>query len=133
QVRDSKRVDPRSDVYGLGGILYHALTGRPPLELGAANLRVALKLVLANAIVSPAQLDGTIDPALDSICRRALAGEPADRQQSAGALADELDAWLAGERTVVPLAQAASEPAGRAPADEPEPEPVPGLALALTL
>ncbi len=137
QVRDSKRVDPRSDVYGLSGILYFALTGRAPLELGDGNLRQALKRVLENDIVSPAELDPTIDPALDAICRRALAGDPADRPPSAAAFADELDAWLAGDRTVRPYtgapARRGTSPTRDEGGDEEEDEPVPGLALALTL
>ncbi len=135
QVRDSKRVDPRSDVYGLGGILYYALAGRPPLDVAGLNLRQALKRVLANEIVPPAKLDPTIDASLDAICRRALAGDPNLRQPTAAALADELEAWLGGDRTVIPAAGPSTEKLAEPdlPPDGDADEAVPGLGLALSL
>jgi eukaryotic-like serine/threonine-protein kinase len=100
QAEDSKRVDPRTDVFGLGAILYATLTGRPPMELSGLKLREALRRVYECKVAPPRSLDGSIDPAIDALCRRALARDPAHRPQTAAALADELDAWLAGDRTV---------------------------------
>jgi len=34
-IGDRSRIGPGTDVYGLGGLLYAALTGRPPIDLGS--------------------------------------------------------------------------------------------------
>lgn len=100
QAEDSKRVDPRADVFGLGAILYTVLTRRPPMPLEGLTIREALRRVLRCEIVAPRAHDPTIDPALDALCRRALHRDPQLRPPSADALAGELEAWLAGDRTV---------------------------------
>ena len=48
---------------------------------------------IVGALIPPSELV-KIDPALDGICRRALAHDPAKRHQSAGALVRELEDWL---------------------------------------
>lgn len=103
QVTDSKRVDARSDVYGLGGMLYVALTGKEPLNLEHLSVRKALLVVLDTPIKPARQVDPTIDEGMNSICMRALAREPDLRHATAAAFADELEAWLGGDRTVKPL------------------------------
>lgn len=103
QVTDSKRVDARSDVYGLGGMLYVVLTGQEPLNLKHLSMRQALLQVLDTPIIPARQVDPTIDETLHSICMRALARDPEFRHETAAAFADELEAWLGGDRTVRPL------------------------------
>jgi len=88
-------VDERTDVYGLGGVLYHALTGRPPF-LGKSAVSV-LSAVLSKAPAPPSAAVPGLDPALERIVLRALAKDPGDRQPTAAALADALEAWLVGE------------------------------------
>ena len=95
QVEDSKRVDERTDVYGLGAILYEALTRERPFE-GASALEV-MKRVVQAPLVAPAARVKDLPPELDLLCRRALAKDPADRPPGAEALARELAAWLAAQ------------------------------------
>lgn len=100
QAEDSKRVDPRADVFGLGAILYTVLTRRAPMELSGLSIRDSLRRVLECKIVPPLQHDPSIDRSIDAICRRALDRDPQRRPPSAEAFAAELEAWLAGDRTV---------------------------------
>jgi serine/threonine protein kinase len=100
QAEDSKRVDPRADVFGLGAILYAVLTRRPPMALEGLTLREALRRVLRCEIVAPRAHDPSIDPSIDALCRRALHRDPQCRPPTADAFADELEAWLAGDRTI---------------------------------
>ena len=84
-------IDARSDVYGLGAILYACLSGRPPFQ--GATVLALLSSVLQD---TPPPLG--VDPGLAAVCSRALAKDPADRPADAAAFARELAAWLAGER-----------------------------------
>ncbi len=86
---------PATDVYGLGALLYAALTARPPFEGGAA-----VHLLARVVRERPAPLT-TIRPdapaALDAICQKALAKAPEDRYPSAAALGEDLRRFAAGE------------------------------------
>jgi predicted Ser/Thr protein kinase len=89
------RVGPRSDVYSLGIILYHMLTGRPPFQ--AASPAEMVLLVLEQDPVPPRMLNPQADRDLEMICLRCLQ-KPADlRYASAAALADDLEAYLKDE------------------------------------
>lgn len=89
------QVGPRSDVYSLGIILYHMLTGRPPFQ--AASPAEMVLLVLEQDPVPPRMLNPQADRDLEMICLRCLQ-KPADlRYASAAALADDLEAYLKDE------------------------------------
>lgn len=85
-----------SDVYGLGAVLYHILTGHPPIE-GTTPEEMLSKLTQGAPIPPPRTFNPTAPPALEAIARKALARTPADRYPSATALADEVRRWLADE------------------------------------
>ena len=93
QVQDSKRVDERTDVYGLGAILYEALTRERPF--GGGSVLEVMKNVVEGALVAPAARVPELPPELDAACRRALAREPAQRFPDAASLGGALAAWLA--------------------------------------
>ena len=92
QVVDSKAVNVATDVYGLGAILYFAITGRPPIQ--GQGVRQVLDRALLGIITKPSKVDPTIDGGLEAICLRALKSEPHQRFASAQGLADALTAWL---------------------------------------
>jgi serine/threonine-protein kinase len=88
-------VDRRTDVYGLGAILYEILSGKMPFEGdGAAEIlrKVATELPAAPRRVGPAT-----SPALEAVCLKALAKRPEERYASARDLADEVRHYLADE------------------------------------
>jgi len=90
------RLTAVADVYGLGAILYELLTGSAPFaELTSLEV---LREIATRRVRTPRQIDGTIPPALEAICLRCLEKRPDDRYASANALADALDAWLAGSK-----------------------------------
>jgi tetratricopeptide (TPR) repeat protein len=93
-----------ADIYGLGAVLFFALTGRPPHD-GAAL--AALARAACEDAPAPSSRRTAVPPALDAICLRALARDPADRYPSAAAMADDLRRWLAGEVVVTPYAPVA--------------------------
>jgi serine/threonine-protein kinase len=81
-------VDPRSDLYSLGVVLYELLTGKTPFE-GETPVEIAMKH-LSNTPKPPSKLRQDVPPELDMVVLRALAKNPDDRYQSA----DEMEADL---------------------------------------
>jgi len=91
-----ERIDPRTDVFGLGAVCYHLLTGHPPHQ--AANRDLLLEAAKGGDIVPPRQVTPTVPAALEAICLRCLAADPVNRFQSAAELAQALDRWLRRRR-----------------------------------
>ncbi len=85
-------VGPRSDVYSLGAMLYEILTGRPPFT--GTDPREVIARVLAETPAPPRSINPA---ALQAVCLKALARDPAGRYASAGELAAELKRFLADE------------------------------------
>ena len=80
---DRQAIGPRSDVYGLGALLYAALTARPPQD--AADLQAQLGLL--DRLPPPPSAHRPEVPAwLDAVCLRALDPDPARRFTSAAEL-----------------------------------------------
>ncbi|MCI0462296.1 MAG: tetratricopeptide repeat protein [Gemmataceae bacterium] len=88
-------VDQASDIYLLGGTLYHILTGKRPRE--AKKVTEFIELARKQPPVPPRQLDRSIPRALDAICQKAMAHRKQDRYASAQALAEDVQRYLAGE------------------------------------
>jgi serine/threonine-protein kinase len=87
------QLGPASDVYSLGATLYSLLTGHAPVR--DLNVKEVLKKVEAGEIQPPRQARPEVPRALEAICLRAMALKPEERYPTPGALADDLDKWLA--------------------------------------
>lgn len=93
QCRGAGRVDARSDIYSLGCMFYEMLCGRVPFGYSWAGELVAAHLHRIARFA--AQLDPAIPPPLEAIVQKALAKDPAARQQTMDELVSELDAYVA--------------------------------------
>jgi serine/threonine-protein kinase len=101
------RIDHRTDIYGLGAILYEILTGRAPFA-GSPTAEV-LRKVREEPPVPPRQLCADTPAGLEAICLRALAKGPEDRYGAAKELADAVQQWQEAERRQAEEALRASE------------------------
>jgi eukaryotic-like serine/threonine-protein kinase len=97
QIR-GEEVDARTDVYGLGGILFEILTLEPLHGAGpiAAMMTRALKGVDARPSVRAPRRD--VPPELELVCVRSCAMSRSERYASARELADSVEAYLSGDR-----------------------------------
>ncbi|MFO0868001.1 MAG: protein kinase [Pirellulales bacterium] len=82
-----------TDVYGLGAILYHCLTGKPPYQ---GSVWEIIRQVQEGRPLALRQRQPQIPRAIESICLKCLATDPQDRYASANALAEDLECWLEG-------------------------------------
>jgi serine/threonine-protein kinase len=85
----------RSDVYGLGAILYEILTGEAPFT--GEDSQHVLRRVMQEAPAAPRRLVTSTSPALEAVCLKALCKRPSDRYTSAKEVAQEVQRWLADE------------------------------------
>jgi eukaryotic-like serine/threonine-protein kinase len=121
QAEGSSDIDTRSDVYSLGVLLYELLTGFPPINLSdrsgsRAEIQRAIvegelpepsrrlkretqqiTRVAADRSIEPASLQRTVRGELDWIVMKCLEKDRRRRYQSAGAVAEDVRRYLAGE------------------------------------
>lgn len=100
--------DVRTDVYGLGALLYHLLTGRPPFQ--GPTLDAILMQVRDDDPVSPRRLTPTVPRDLETVCLQCLRKDPARRYASASEVAADLGRFLSN----VPIRARPLSPAGHA-------------------
>jgi serine/threonine-protein kinase len=86
---------PATDIYGLGATLYCVLTGRPPFDHG--YLGDTLRMVERGQFARPRAINPNVPQAMEAICLKAMATDPANRYPSAQAFAADIEHWLAGE------------------------------------
>jgi hypothetical protein len=85
-------VDPRTDIYSLGVIMYEMFTGKPPYQ-GQDPISIVYQHVEGKA-VAPRELNAAIPPELEAIVRKAMAVEPEARYQNVDRLREHLEALL---------------------------------------
>jgi serine/threonine-protein kinase len=88
QVREDRTIDERSDVYGLGCVLYEMLTGAPPF-VGRTVTDLVMKILRAQPAPVGA-VNPSVPPRVEQVITRALAKAPADRFPTMGQLAAAL-------------------------------------------
>jgi serine/threonine protein kinase len=87
-------LDARSDVYGLGAILYFLLTNQAPFD--GVPAEDVLSMVAAGKLRPVREIEATIPKPLASICACAMARDPAHRYASALEMANDVAAYLDG-------------------------------------
>jgi len=96
QAAGAADVDLRTDVYTLGLLLYHLLTGEFPYNVDGAAPDT-LDRIAHDPAVRPSQYRRDISDELETIILRCLAKDRARRYESAGALALDIHRMIAGE------------------------------------
>ncbi|MBL8145800.1 MAG: protein kinase [Anaerolineae bacterium] len=87
-------LDPRSDIYSMGVILYHIVAGRAPFESSDTNMAAIIYDHLEKAPVPPRQLDPELPAAIEEVILKALQKRPADRYQTIDEMIQALNAAL---------------------------------------
>lgn len=89
------KIGVRTDVYGLGAILYELLTGRPPFSAPSATS--LFHRILSEPPAPPSTLGPEIPASLEAIVLQTLEKDPARRYATALDLAEDLRRYLRGE------------------------------------
>ena len=100
------QVDPRSDLYSLGCVLYEMLTARPPFA-GDSPVAVAYKHV-QEAPLPPSRINPSVPAPLEAIDMKLLQKDPALRYPSAEDLRSDLRRFLEGQPVLAAGAGAAA-------------------------
>ncbi len=90
-------LDQRSDIYGLGGLLYTMLVLHSPLS--GVSVENILEATIRGEIPPPSQCALETRPvpeALEAICRKAMAHNPAERYQTVQELREDIEAFRSG-------------------------------------
>jgi hypothetical protein len=88
-------IDRRTDIYGLGAILFEVLTGQPPHKgPGSADL---FRRIASSDTPLARSIEPAVPRGLEAICARAMARSRDERYETPAALADDVQRWLADE------------------------------------
>ena len=94
QATGDKGIDGRTDIYGMGAVLYEMLVGEPPFT--GANVQAIVAKLITERPTPPTTVRDTIPPRVEAAVLKALAKLPADRFPTAAAFADALSSAMVG-------------------------------------
>jgi serine/threonine-protein kinase len=97
QCRSARSADARSDLYALGGVLYHLLAGRPPFD--ADNFLELIKAKERGTFAPLRRVRGDLPETVERMVTRLLARLPEQRYQDCGELIEDLT-WQGPVREV---------------------------------
>jgi len=87
---DACRIDQRTDIYGLGGVLYFLLTRRSPHEGAESD----------SSVIPPRSWNRAVPRPLEAICLKAMAVDPGDRYATAQELIQDIDSFRSNKKVV---------------------------------
>lgn len=82
-----KETTARSDLYSVGILLYHCLTGKPPFS---GDTKSVIRQQIHRDPIPPRKLNKTISPVIEAVIMKALAKDPENRYPSASAMLEDL-------------------------------------------
>lgn len=95
-------VDHRTDVYGLGAILFSILTGNAPHRSSSVvdgdqiPVPELLRRISSEPAAAPSDVNSNVPGDLSEICMKAMQFRPFNRFQSATEMSDAVQHWMAG-------------------------------------
>ena len=89
------QLGPATDIYGLGATLFTLLTGEKPIQ--ANNVLDMLQKTAKGEVRLARSVNPHVPKPLEAICRKSMAVSPGNRYTTCEALAEDLEAYLAGE------------------------------------
>ena len=98
---------PESDIYSVGVLLYHCLTGRPPFS---GDVKSLARQHMREEPTPPSLINRKISPGMEAAILKALEKDPQKRYPSAAAMLDDIEAE---EALPTPRATESAKPAAR--------------------